>query len=209
MCSVRLLEVDLVHAARQAHVADGRRYPRRAAARSSFELDACGRARRSARRRSRPSGSRRAAADPWRTPRSPGEQLEQRRRSPAASARASRFMTCSISQATSPRSISPTMRPLPFSVWKPRRIVVSASRSSGCLRHSGSVCSMVCQHLDRLLQEDLEKLRSTRPRGLASACGAGLRGSGEPRRRFGSGRPRQHASGARRRSATAGAPRCS
>ncbi len=41
------------------------------------------------------------------------------------------FSTCSHCHATSPRSMRPTMRPLPFSVWKPRRIVVSDSRSCG------------------------------------------------------------------------------
>ena len=42
-----------------------------------------------------------------------------------------RLCTFSTAKAISPSSVRPTMRPLPLSVWKPLRTVVSASRSSG------------------------------------------------------------------------------
>ncbi|MPN08324.1 hypothetical protein SDC9_155606 [bioreactor metagenome] len=49
----------------------------------------------------------------------------------AMSWRSHRFSVCSTAQAVSPKSASPTMRPEPLRVCVHRRIVVSASRSSG------------------------------------------------------------------------------
>ncbi len=52
------------------------------------------------------------------------------------------FITCSIDQATSPSWNSPTMRPLPFRVWKLRRMVVMASCCCGSVRSTSIFCSM-------------------------------------------------------------------
>ena len=79
-----------------------------------------------------------------------------------------RFITCSTSHAASPRSIRPTMRPLPFSVWKARRSVVSASRSSGLLAAIRQRGVDGLQHLLRLFEEDLEQLGVDPGRGPAS-----------------------------------------
>ncbi len=48
-----------------------------------------------------------------------------------------RFSRFSMDQANSPRSRAPTMRPLPFNVWKERRTVIRDSRSSGFWSHAG------------------------------------------------------------------------
>ena len=47
------------------------------------------------------------------------------------------LISASICQAKSPTSSAPTMRPLPLSVWKPRRISVNGAVFSGCFTHSG------------------------------------------------------------------------
>ena len=46
---------------------------------------------------------------------------------PGCFAAANSLNTCSISQAASPRCLRPIMRPLPLSVWKARRNVISSS----------------------------------------------------------------------------------
>src|ERR1044071_5380256 len=114
----------------------------------------------------------------WRShPENDSHAAARRSRSAGLASRFSsshRFMSCSISQATSPRSIRPTMRPLPFSVWKPRRMVVSDSRSSGCLRHTGSVASMRCSTSAASSRKIARSSASTSGRG-AGAAGSGRR----------------------------------
>ena len=50
----------------------------------------------------------------------------------------------------SPSSVRPTMRPLPFSVWKPRRTVRSASRSPGLASSTRVIARRPCRALRRL-----------------------------------------------------------
>ena len=63
----------------------------------------------------------------------------------ARSSSSQRFITCSTAHAASPRRVRPTMRPLPFSVWNPRRIVRRTSTFCGtsraCWRLSAIVAS--------------------------------------------------------------------
>ena len=53
---------------------------------------------------------------------------------PSLSSASQWFIICSKAQAASPKASRPTMRLEPLSVWKPRRMVVIASRSSGARR---------------------------------------------------------------------------
>jgi hypothetical protein len=67
------------------------------------------------------------------------------------------FMTCSHCQAISPSSMSPTMRPLPLSVWNPLRMVV---RVLAIVRRCAA-CEILRDRADdlgRFLEEDLEQL---------------------------------------------------
>ncbi len=50
------------------------------------------------------------------------------------------------------------MRPLPFSVWKPRRTVCSASRSPGLSVSDAMVLRDAVEHLGGFEQVDLEQL---------------------------------------------------
>ena len=63
----------------------------------------------------------------------------------ARSSSSQRFITCSTAHAASPRRVRPTMRPLPFSVWNPRRMVRRTSMFCGtsraCSRLSATVAS--------------------------------------------------------------------
>ena len=61
---------------------------------------------------------------------------------PSLSSDSQWFIICSKAQAASPKASRPTMRLEPFSVWKPRRMVVIASRSSGALRTTPRFSSM-------------------------------------------------------------------
>ena len=61
---------------------------------------------------------------------------------PSLSSDSQWFIICSKAQAASPKASRPTMRLEPFSVWKPRRMVVIASRSSGALRTTPRLSSM-------------------------------------------------------------------
>ena len=179
-CCCASFEVDVEEAARQARVADrhlsGPPSLRRSAARGAaprrldrfrrlrvprpvlHRLSAGARGRRCAARRSRA-----AAVAQLRDPAGEGCARHAISSSKpgwrAACCSSHRFITCSISHATSPRSIRPTMRPLPLSVWKPRRMVVSASRSCGCARHSGQRRVDVREHFARLLEIDGEQFR--------------------------------------------------
>ena len=85
-----------------------------------------------------------------------------------------RFITCSTSHATSPRSISPTMRPLPFSVWKPRRMVVRISRSCGCAWLFASSASMVASTSPASSRNTPSNSASTSGRAAAALAGAAI-----------------------------------
>ncbi len=90
-----------------------------------------------------------------------------------------RFITCSTSQATSPRSMRPTMRPLPLSVWKPRRISARTSRFSGRARLCDSPVSMLPSTSPASSRKTPSSSASTAGRaGGALAGGAGVAAAG-------------------------------
>ena len=127
----------------------------------------------------------------------------------AARASAShRFMHFSTAAAASANCSRPTMRPLPLSVWKPRRSRVRVSWSAGlaCARAAAAAADHR-QHFLRLADEDLEQLgfdRSPRPaRVRAPAPGAGSAGTAAPA----PARPRRPPARRARRTASNGSSR--
>jgi hypothetical protein len=65
------------------------------------------------------------------------------------------------------------MRPLPFRVWKPRRMVVSTSRSCGCARDFASSAAMVPSTSPASSMNTSSSSASTSGRFFASAVGTG------------------------------------
>ena len=70
-----------------------------------------------------------------------------------------RFSSDSMLQENSPMRCAPTMRPLPFSVWKARRRSRSDSASSGFCSHCGNSAAEPRDVLACLLDEQRQELR--------------------------------------------------
>ena len=101
---------------------------------------------------------------------------------PSLSSASQWFIICSKAQAASPKASRPTMRLEPLSVWKPRRMVVIASRSSGARRtitrfsamaSSTSVASIMKISCSSASSGDSSTLpSSSTPSGSAGSAGA-------------------------------------
>ena len=84
----------------------------------------------------------------------------------------SRFIRFSIAQAKSANAVAPTTRPLPFSVWKERRAVTSASSCVGSSIPGRQGLADLVGLLARLFEEHGESARDPRIERLPAACGA-------------------------------------
>ncbi len=87
-----------------------------------------------------------------------------------------RFSRLSMLQANSPRRRAPTMRPLPFSVWKIRRTSASACASSGLRSQSGKL-SPRCAMFSRASSTKIARNSASTMTG-SGAAGGGAEGGG-------------------------------